>query len=176
MDFHEQAVALVPKHPDRCRALGDYDRRLTATPARAVEQYVPGLALAPTDADLPRGLGLAEQAMGQWKEAEEHLRGSQSQDPRSANTAQILGGVLPWTRRYDEAEPALKHALSLEAYWQHQLARMYILVGEPEKALDQLEPLLRVPYYLAPGWLRIDPTFNAIREHPRFKKLIEGTE
>ena len=31
------------------------------------------------------------------------------------------------------------------------------MVGEPEKALDQLEPLLRVPYYLSPGWLRIDP-------------------
>ena len=28
------------------------------------------------------------------------------------------------------------------AYIQHQLARIYILVGEPDKALDQLEPLL----------------------------------
>lgn len=25
-------------------------------------------------------------------------------------------------------------------YYQHQLVRIYILVGEPEKALDQLEP------------------------------------
>ena len=58
---------------------------------------------------------------------------------------------------------------------QHQLARIYMLVGEPEKALDQLEPLLRIPYYLSPGWLRIDPTFDPLRSNPRFKKLVEGT-
>jgi hypothetical protein len=60
-------------------------------------------------------------------------------------------------------------------YIQLQLARIYLLVGEPEKALDQLEPLLRMPYYLSPGWLRIDPTFDPLRNNPRFKKLVEGT-
>jgi serine/threonine-protein kinase len=60
-------------------------------------------------------------------------------------------------------------------YLQHQLARIYILAGEPEKALDRLEPLLRAPYYLSPGWLRIDPTFDPLRKHPRFRKLVEGT-
>jgi eukaryotic-like serine/threonine-protein kinase len=60
-------------------------------------------------------------------------------------------------------------------YYQFQLARIYLLVGEPEKALDQLEPLLRIPYYLSPGWLRIDPTFDPLRNNPRFKKLVAGT-
>jgi tetratricopeptide (TPR) repeat protein len=60
-------------------------------------------------------------------------------------------------------------------YYQHLLARIYLLVGEPEKALDQLEPLLRIPYYLSPGWLRIDPTFDPLRNNPRFRKLVEGT-
>ena len=57
-------------------------------------------------------------------------------------------------------------------YFQHQLVRIYLLVGEPEKALDRLEPLLKIPYYLSPGWLRIDPTFDPIRENPRFKRLV----
>jgi len=48
-------------------------------------------------------------------------------------------------------------------YLQHQLVRIYLLVGEPEKALDQLEPLLKIPYYLSPGWLKIDPTFAPLR-------------
>jgi serine/threonine-protein kinase len=61
------------------------------------------------------------------------------------------------------------------AYNQLQLARIYILAGEPEKALDQLEPLLQVPFYLSPGWLRIDPTFDPLRSHPRFKRLVEGS-
>jgi hypothetical protein len=30
-------------------------------------------------------------------------------------------------------------------YLQHQLARIYLLVGEPEKALGQVEPLIRIP-------------------------------
>ena len=59
-------------------------------------------------------------------------------------------------------------------YLQHQLARIYILVGEPEKALDQLEPLLKIPYYLSPGWLRIDPTFAPLRGNPRFERLVAG--
>ncbi|MBA2565143.1 MAG: hypothetical protein H0V09_06930 [Gemmatimonadetes bacterium] len=58
------------------------------------------------------------------------------------------------------------------AYFQHQLARIYILVGEPEKALDQLEPLLEIPYYLSPGWLQIDPNFDPLRSNPRFQRLV----
>ncbi len=60
------------------------------------------------------------------------------------------------------------------AYFQHQLARIYLLVGEPEKALDILGPLLEVPYYLSPGWLRIDPTFAPLRGNPRFERLVAG--
>jgi tetratricopeptide (TPR) repeat protein len=59
-------------------------------------------------------------------------------------------------------------------YLQHQLARIYLLAGEPEKALDRLEQLLRMPYYLSPGWLRIDPTFQPLRADLRFEKLIAG--
>ena len=39
----------------------------------------------------------------------------------------------------------------LGPYIQHQLVRIYIEAGEPEKALDRLEPLLRMPYYLSPA-------------------------
>jgi serine/threonine-protein kinase len=59
-------------------------------------------------------------------------------------------------------------------YLQHQLVRIYLLVGEPEKALDELEPLLKTSYLLSPGWLRIDPTFEPLRGNPRFRRLTEG--
>ena len=61
------------------------------------------------------------------------------------------------------------------AYYLHQLARIYILTGEPDKAIDQLDALLRIPYFVSRAWLRIDPNFDPIRNHPRFKKLVEGT-
>ena len=54
--------------------------------------------------------------------------------------------------------------------------RIYILTGEARRRpLDLLEPLLEFPYYLSPGWLRVDPTFDPLRKHPRFRKLVEGT-
>jgi hypothetical protein len=59
-------------------------------------------------------------------------------------------------------------------YNQHQLARIYLLLGEPEKALDQLEPVLKVPYWLSPGWLKVDPNFASLRGNPRFERLMNG--
>jgi tetratricopeptide (TPR) repeat protein len=94
-----------------------------------------------------------------------------------------LGTALAYLGRKSEAIRVGERALALTPiptngfsgpYFQHQLARSYILLGEPEKALDQLEPLLKIPYYLSPGWLKIDPTFDPLRKHPRFQKLVEG--
>jgi class 3 adenylate cyclase/TolB-like protein len=59
-------------------------------------------------------------------------------------------------------------------YHQHVLARIYVLVGDDEKALDHLEPLLIRPYFLSPGWLRIDPSFAPLRGNPRFERLVAG--
>ena len=55
---------------------------------------------------------------------------------------------------------------------QNQLVLIYLLVGEPEQALDHLEPLLKMPYYLSPAWLRIDPTFRLLRGNPRFERIV----
>ena len=60
-------------------------------------------------------------------------------------------------------------------YQQLQLVRIYMLLGEPERALDQLEPLLKIPYRLSPGWLKIDPTFAPLRGNPRFERLVNGS-
>ncbi len=53
-----------------------------------------------------------------------------------------------------------------------QLVRIYILTGEPDQALDHLETLLRIPFYLSPGWLRLDPAFDGLRTQRRFGALL----
>ncbi|MGI9040551.1 MAG: TPR end-of-group domain-containing protein, partial [Gemmatimonadales bacterium] len=101
--------------------------------------------------------------------------------PEDAQLHVLLGLALAYLGRRDEAVAEGKRGVALlpvandaygGAYFQHQLARIYILVGEPEKALDQLEPLLKISYYLSPGWLKIDPTFDSLRGHPRFERLL----
>jgi serine/threonine-protein kinase len=69
--------------------------------------------------------------------------------------------------------PVAKDAIN-GAWIQYQLARIYLLVGESEKALDQLEPLLRTPSFLSPGWLRLDPGLASLRGNPRFERLTKG--
>jgi len=110
---------------------------------------------------------------------EEQLRSN----PSDAQLHALLGVSLAYLGRKAEAiregqrgvelMPLSRNAFAAP-YDQHQLARIYILVGEPDKALDQLEPLLKVPYFLSPGWLRIDPTFDPLRKLPRFQKLTES--
>jgi tetratricopeptide (TPR) repeat protein len=57
-------------------------------------------------------------------------------------------------------------------YLRHQLIRVYLVLGENEKALDLLEELVKIPYYLTPEWLRIDPNFAPLKGNPRFEKLL----
>jgi serine/threonine-protein kinase len=59
------------------------------------------------------------------------------------------------------------------SYVQQLLARIYLMAGEHDKAIDRIEALLAQPGLLSVGWLRIDPAFDPLRDHPRFKKLVE---
>jgi tetratricopeptide (TPR) repeat protein len=96
----------------------------------------------------------------------------------------LLGLALAYMGKKDNAIAEGERGVALApitrdasngAYYQHQLVRIYLMVGEPERALDRLEPLLEMPYVLSPGWLRIDPTFASLKGNPRFEKLIAGS-
>ena len=53
------------------------------------------------------------------------------------------------------------------------LARIYVMVGEFDLAINQIESLLSIPSELSIDLLGLDPAWNPLHNHPRFKKLIE---
>jgi tetratricopeptide (TPR) repeat protein len=105
------------------------------------------------------------------------------QAPEHEESRVLLGLSLAYLGRNKEAVEEGERGLASARrpwnadtgpYMQHQLVRIYMLTGEHEKALDLLEPLMKTPYYLTPGWLRIGPNFDPLRKNPRFQKLVAG--
>ncbi len=52
------------------------------------------------------------------------------------------------------------------------LGRIYAWVGEPDKAIDQIELLLTVPSDTTIHDIRLDSTWKSIHDHPRFQRLL----
>ena len=112
---------------------------------------------------------------------EEQLRAA----PDDAQRHVFHGLALAYLGRGEEAIRACRRGVDLEpltkdatrgAYFLHQLARIYILTGDQEKAIDNLERLLQVPYFVSPAWLTIDPNFDPLRKNPRFQKLVANVK
>ncbi|UCC72805.1 MAG: hypothetical protein JSV86_21025 [Gemmatimonadota bacterium] len=55
-----------------------------------------------------------------------------------------------------------------------ELAQIYTMVGEYDAAVEQLEYLLSVPGPHSAAMLRVDPTWDALRDHPRFQRLLRS--
>jgi hypothetical protein len=78
-----------------------------------------------------------------------------------------------------EGQHGLVRALEVGNTWdtgyiRSTLARIYAVVGENTKALDEIETLLKAPSYFGPGWFRVDPNFAALRGNPRYERLVSG--
>jgi serine/threonine-protein kinase len=76
-------------------------------------------------------------------------------------------------KRGVELFPGSKDALmGLYRVW--ELAEIYTMVGEYDAALDDIEYLLPIPSrFMSVPWLRLDPIWDPLREHPRFQELLE---
>jgi serine/threonine protein kinase/tetratricopeptide (TPR) repeat protein len=321
----ERTVALAADRPEADLAQGDEKRWVAKDPAAALEHYRRGRLLAPAHAELLAGMALAEQGLGQWAAAADHLRLAERRDPRSISSKRRLGFGYLCLRRYGEARAALDEGLALGpanlaliaykvmthvaegdldgarqvllavppeldpstlvaylalydlvwildsgerlllsrltpsafdgdravwaiclaqegllrgdgaavtrygelareavagdprfaadeprrkillalalaflgraaeavrtgehaveilpisrdaytgAYLTQQLARVYLLLGRTEEALDRLATLLAIPHHLSAGWLQIDPTYDSLRSLPRFQRLL----
>jgi serine/threonine-protein kinase len=104
------------------------------------------------------------------------------QQPEDARLRSVLGIAYAGLGRRQEAIREGELAIELMpiskdacrgALWAEDLAQIYVMVGEFDTAIEQLESLLSIPSELSIPLLRLDPVWDPLREHPRFKKLLE---
>lgn len=106
-----------------------------------------------------------------------------ARSPDDATLHVDLAGVLAALGRGDEAarhaEVARQAGLIRRdafrgPFWHVELARVLLVIGDREGALDLLEESLAGPSAAGPDFLRIDPAFAALHDDPRFKTILEN--
>jgi len=111
------------------------------------------------------------------------VAGKLREHPDDPRLHSALGIAYAGLGRKDKAIQEGKKAVELlpvtkEAFrgyrHEHDLARIYTMVGEYDTAVSRLEYLLSIPGWLTPAWLRIDPDWDPLRRNPRFQRLVGG--
>ncbi len=100
--------------------------------------------------------------------------------PGDAQVRSLYALMLAYVGRAAEARAEADTAASLttttasannHSYAIMQRARILLAIGDTDRALDAIELLLKQPYMVTPAWLRVDPTFAALKGNPRFERL-----
>jgi tetratricopeptide (TPR) repeat protein len=162
---------------------------------KLLEQPDPGLGYL--NGELRFWLGWVQEVAGEtaaaritWEEARLEMEGFLRDQPQNPSLlddlALITMGLGDKTAAFSYVERALTVSpLQKDAANSMQpvetLARAAARLGEPDRALEALERILSRPANgalatgmpLTPALLRLDPMFEALRNEPRWQKLIE---
>ena len=157
---------------------GQQARLLELTPAALDDRDSASLALAK---------GMVLRARGRTSEARVHFDSARIalelkvlQEPADELRRALLGRALAGLGRAAEAVREGERAVHLVpvskdaevgALLIANLARIYVLLDDREKAIDQLQLVLSRPGPLSAAWLRADPFWDPLRASPTFQRL-----
>lgn len=119
-------------------------------------------------AEYEHALGIAQRAV--------------EESPQDAARHALLGLIYAGLGRKEEALRAGNRALKLlpeskdamdSPILVTSMARIHAITGNAEKAIDLLQHLLQIPAGLTVHEIRLDPTWDVLRENPRFQGLIK---
>jgi serine/threonine-protein kinase len=154
--------------------------RLAETPdVRAYsEEVVPKTLL---EARVYRLLGQQERAQFAFEASRVFLESWVDDRPEDWRARRTLALAYAGLGRKADAIREAKTAsellpVSRDAVWgplpRLTLAQVYAIVGEHDAAIEEVEYLLSIPVYFSVWELRLDPVWDPLRDHPRFKKLV----
>ncbi len=126
--------------------------------------------------------GDAPNAKASYLQALGELTTFQKEQPDNSRTAFLLSRVYAGLGRKEEALEQAERAVRLlpssrdaleGSRREINLALVEAQVGEHDRAIVALQRLLTVPSDLTPALLRIDPSWDSLRDDPRFQKLCQ---
>ncbi len=100
--------------------------------------------------------------------------------PRDAQLQVLYGLMLAFVGKAAEARTAGEKALKLEpretvqsSYILLNIARMELVLGNKERALDVLAQIRKAGGFLTPQYLAVDPDFTLLKGSPRFEAMLK---
>jgi tetratricopeptide (TPR) repeat protein len=149
----------------------------------SIENFKAALKLKPEDYQSPLIMGGIYQGLGRMEDARQasrdgiaaarkHLR----LNPDDARAWYLGAAALISLGETEEGLEWVEKALAIDSenpLALYNIATCYARVGEVEKAMDMVEAAVARGFTYKPAYEN-DPDLNPIREHPRFKKLLEG--
>jgi DNA-binding winged helix-turn-helix (wHTH) protein len=160
-------------HGRTCAETRDHDRAVALYERATASNSSDCQATALCELSLKR-LGLRREARRTATASVEAAEQSLRRRPDDVRSLSLGGCLLPGLGRCDDGRRWTQRALALEPdepYVNLNAACTFTLLGEYEHALDLLS---RVP--LSPvgncKWIRHDPSFDPLRDHPRFHVMM----
>ncbi len=164
---------------------GNYQEALTQLSSWTLESfdmYFYFIPKALLNAQINGLMGNQQLEQAYYESARSILESKIEEQPEDARFHSALGIAYAGLGRKEDAIREGKLAVELlpvskdalrGAFRVEDLARVYVMVGEFDAAIDRLEFLLSRTGKMSIPLLRLDPAWNPLRNHPRFKKLVE---
>jgi tetratricopeptide (TPR) repeat protein len=174
----ERAVKLSPGDNKAWYNLGTAQNQLRRY-RDAVASFEHSLKLSPQDHRARYNQGVALCGLHRYEDALQVLHQALGQKPNAHYIWNQQGTVLIQMGRYSEAiqsfDISLSHQTQNPNAW-YGKARAYAMAGDLEQTLKNLYRTFVLSPYVYRVMVQIDAHFDTMRHHPRFKRLVEGTQ
>ncbi len=163
---------------------GQYEealKNLSLMPSEALDDQFHFVPKSQLYAKINGLMGKKQKEQGFYESARLFLENKVKEHPDDSRLHSSLGIVYAGLGLKEKAiQEAIKATELLpisKEFWRgpyrvKDLAQVYVMVGEYDKALDKIEYLLSIPGELSIPLLKIDPVWATLHSHPRFQKLI----